>query len=242
MATAPGRFNNFLSLLLVAGAAGCSSSELLLPEPPGGGENVALSKIDGDNQLGTVGELLPKALIVGVRTARDLPGVEREVEFLTMAGDLEIARDTAITDTQGNASIHCMLGTVPGDYVIQAKLIDVEGEVPAQEFVARAKPGAPATLSATGPVTQPGRRGQPAGKQPAVGIIDRFGNAVPDALVAWQVTAGQGQVSEALTRTTAEGTATVNWTLGNRSGVQKLTASVEQPAVAPVTFTATVLF
>jgi hypothetical protein len=242
MAPAFPRFGSLLALALVAGAAGCSSGELLLPEPPGGGENVALSKFDGDNQLGTVGELLPEPLIVSVRTARDLPAREREVEFVTMAGDVEIARDIAITDSQGNATIRCMLGTVPGDYVIRASLIDLEGEAQVQEFLAKARPGAPDTLSAISPVTQPGRRATPAATPPTVRVVDRFGNAVPEALVAWQVTAGQGEVSEALTRTVQDGSATVQWTLGNRIGVHKLTAAVEQPTVAPVTFTVTVLF
>ena len=242
MATAPRLLSNWLALILVAGAAGCSSGELLLPEPPGGGENVALSKFDGDNQLGMVGEQLPKPLIVSVRTARDLPAAEREVEFVTIAGDLEIARVTAITDSQGNASIHCMLGTVPGDYVIQAKLIDVEGEPQVQEFLATARPGLPDTLSATSPVTQPGRRARPVAIPPSVRVVDRFGNPVPEALVAWQVTSGEGEVSESFTRTVQDGNATVDWTLGNRIGVHKLTAAVEQPTVSPVTFTVTVLF
>ena len=242
MATALRRFSNSLAFILVAGAAGCSSGELLLPEEPGGGENVALSKFGGDNQLGTVGEHLPEPLIVSVRTARDLPAVEREVEFITMAGDVEIARDTAVTDSQGNASVRCMLGTVPGDYVIQAKLIDIEGDLPVQEFLARARPGPPDTLSATSPVTQPGRRARPAATPPAVRVVDRFGNPVPEALVGWQVTAGEGEVSDAQSRTSPEGSATVEWTLGNRIGVHKLTAAVEQPGVLPVTFTVTVLF
>ena len=242
MATAARRISTLFAFVLLAGAVGCSSGELLLPEPPNGGDNVALSKFDGDNQVGTVGEQLPKPLIVSVRTARDLPAKEREVEFVTMAGDVEIARSTAITDSEGNASIHCMLGTVPGDYVIRASLIDVEGEPQIQEFFAQARPGAPDTLTAISPVTQPGRRSKPVASAPTVRVVDRFGNAVPEALVAWQVTAGQGVVNETLTRTVQDGTATVNWTLGNRIGVQKLTAAVEQATVPPVTFTVTVLF
>ena len=242
MASISHRFSNLLSLIFVAGAAGCSSGELLLPEPPGGGENVALSKFHGDSQLGTVGELLPEPLIVSVRTARDLPAKEREVEFVTMAGDVEIARNIAITDSKGNATIRCMLGTIPGDYVIRAGLIDLEGEAQVQEFLAHARPGAPDTLSATSPASQPGRRATLAATPPTVRVVDRFGNAVPEAVVAWQVTAGQGEVSEALTRTAQDGSATVGWTLGNRIGVHKLTAAVEQPTVAPVTFTVTVLF
>jgi hypothetical protein len=242
MSIAPHRISNFLACLLVLGASACSTGELLLPEPPGGGENVALSKFDGDNQVGTVGETLPKPLIVSVRKARDLPAEEREVEFVTMAGDVEIARDTAITDSRGNATVHCVLGTIPGEYVIRASLIDLEGEPQIQEFIARARPGAPHTLSATSPVTQPGRRARPAPISPIVNVVDQFGNAVPEALVTWQVTAGEGEISQALTRTTGDGSATVDWTLGNRTGIHKLTAAVEQPTVAPVTFTVTVLF
>jgi hypothetical protein len=65
---------------------------------------------------------------------------------------------------------------------------------------------------------------------------------VPDVPVAWQVTAGEGQTSEPITRTAADGTATVEWTLGDRVGVHKLTATIEQASGSPATFTATVLF
>jgi hypothetical protein len=76
-----------------------------------------------------------------------------------------------------------------------------------------------------------------------VRVVDRFGNPVPDAAVAWQVTSGQGDVSAGSTPTDATGKATVTWTLGNRIGVQKLTAATSGSVTgAPVTFTATVLF
>jgi hypothetical protein len=245
MFNAPRLTISLLAFLLVTGASGCSTGELIMPEPPGGGENVALSKFDGDNgdnQEGTVGEALPEPLIVSVRTAGGWPAEEREVEFVTMAGDLEIGRDTAITDGQGNATIHCVLGSIPGDYVIRASLIDLKGEAQIQEFVAQARPGPPHTLSAVSQVMQPGRRARPAPISPIVNVVDRFGNAVPEALVAWEVTAGEGEVSEALTRTTGDGNATVGWTLGNRTGVHKLIAAVEDPTVSPVIFTVTVLF
>ncbi len=242
MVTAPRPARRSLFLIILAGTLGCSSSELLLPEPPGGGENVALSKSEGDNQHGTVGEQLPEPVVVSVRTARDLPASGRQVEFITIAGDVEIARDTAVTDSEGKARLHCMLGTAPGDYRIQARLIVVEGEPQIREFTARAEPGPPDSLSAMSPVSQPGRRGRNAATPPVVRVVDRFGNAVPGVVVAWQVTAGQGQVSEPLTRTAPDGTAVVEWSLGNRMGVHKLTATIEQATVPAVTFTATVLF
>ena len=229
-------------LLLLAGAIGCSSSELLLPETPGS-EIVALSKFEGDGQEGTVGEQLPAPLVVRVVTVqREQPAIGRTVEFVTTAGSVELARATAVTDSEGKATLRAVLGTAPGDYVIQARLPQEEGEPQIQEFTARAKPGPPDTLSAASPVSQPGRRGQDVTPPPVVRIVDRFGNAVPDIQVAWQVISGNGEISEPITRTGSVGTATVNWKLGNRPGVHKLTATIERATGSPATFTATVLF
>jgi hypothetical protein len=228
-------------LFLLAGGLGCSSSELLLPEPPAV-ENVALSKIDGDLQEGTVGEQLLKPLVVQVRTVnRENPAAGLTVEFVTTRGTEEVARTSAVTNSEGTASIQYVLGTAPGDYVIQARLADAE-ESEGEEFLAHAKPGPPDTLTATSPLSQPGRRGQDITPSPAVRIVDRFGNPVPEVQVAWQVIAGNGRVSEPLTRTDDAGTTTVNWRLGDRPGVHKLTASIERATGSPATFTATVLF
>jgi hypothetical protein len=72
-------------------------------------------------------------------------------------------------------------------------------------------------------------------------MVDRFGNPVPGIAVTWQVVAGEGQVANPISTTDAEGKASAEWTLGNRIGVHKLTASLEGGAL-PVTFTARVLF
>jgi hypothetical protein len=229
-------------LFLLAGGLGCSSSELLLPEPPAV-ENVALSKIDGDLQQGTVGEQLLEPLVVQVLTVnRENPAAGLTVEFVTTRGSEEVARTSAVTNSEGTASIQYVLGTAPGDYVIQARLADASEDSEGEEFLAHAKPGPPDTLTATTPLSQPGRRGEDITPPPAVRIVDRFGNPVPEVQVAWQVIAGNGRVSEPITRTDEAGTATVSWRLGNRPGVHKLTASIERATGSPATFTATVLF
>jgi len=229
-------------LFLLAGGLGCSSSELLLPEPPAV-ENVALSKIEGDLQNGTVGEQLEKPLVVQVLTVnRDNPAAGMTVEFVSTRGSEEVARTSAVTNSEGVASIQYVLGTAPGDYVIQAHLVDAADGSQGEQFLAHAKPGLPDTLTATSPLSQPARRGQDITPPPSVRIVDRFGNPVPEVQVAWQVIAGNGRVSEPITRTAADGTATVNWRLGNRPGVHKLTASIERASGSPATFTATVLF
>jgi hypothetical protein len=75
-----------------------------------------------------------------------------------------------------------------------------------------------------------------------VRVVDRFGNPVPDVAVAWQVIAGEGTVTSPITTTDAEGKTGVDWTLGNRIGVHKLTAAIESATGSPVTFTAVVYF
>jgi hypothetical protein len=148
----------------------------------------------------------------------------------------------ATTDEAGEALASWTLGTVPGSYVAVARITTPEGTDSIQ-FHATARPGAPDTLTALPPLDQPGGREQAVRDPPRVRVVDRFGNAVPDIPVAWQVIAGEGRVGSAITSTDAEGTASVEWILGNRMGVHKLTASVEQSSTgSPATFTARVLF
>jgi hypothetical protein len=228
-------------VLLVAGALGCGS-DLLLPDPPGGGENVVLSKVTGDSQVGTVGEQLPLPLTVQVMTARQLaaPGRQVAFEFTSSAG--EVTPSTAVTNDNGEAVARWVLGTEPGSHSVRARMADIQGESDVAEFTAQAKSGAPDTLTAQSAQSQPGRRGQGVTTPPVVRVADRFGNPVAGVPVAWSVTTGEGVVSEPITQTGEDGTTSVSWTLGGRIGVHKLTAAVGPVYGSPMTFTATVLF
>jgi hypothetical protein len=228
-------------VLLLAGGLGCSSN-LTLPEQSTGDETVALTKVDGDAQIGTVGEALQEPLVVQVLTDRQEPAEGRRVVFEPSSDPVagQVTPDTAVTNEAGMAIARWVLGTAPGSYAVVAKLVDVEGQL--QEFRAEAKAAAPDTLSPETPLAQPGRREHAVGTPPAVRVVDRFGNPVAGIPVAWQVTAGQGEVSEPISTTGADGNATVQWTLGNRIGVHKLTAAIGSVSGSPVTFTATVLF
>jgi hypothetical protein len=228
--------------LLLAGSMGCASNDLLLPDPPDGG-TVALTKFGGDAQKGTVGETLDAPLVVQVLTERQQPAPDRKVVFLLTPEDPAagtVAPDTAVTDPEGKATAQWKLGTVPGSHIIVAKLAENEAQV--AEFRADAKAAAPDTLRAASPTAQPGRRGLEVGTPPVVRVVDRYGNAVEGATVAWQVTSGQGSVDQAVVLTDASGQATTRWTLGNRIGFHKLTATIGDATGSPVTFTATVLF
>jgi hypothetical protein len=228
--------------VLLTGVLGCGS-DLVLPDTPPSQENVALTKQDGDAQIGAVGETLANPLKIKVVTESQQPAGGLEVSFeLSDPAAGSVSPATATTNTEGEAVTYWTLGTLPGSYTATARLVGVEGDDKITEFSATAKPAAPDTLSAQTPLGQPGRRNQPVATPPQVRVVDRFGNPVPDVSVAWQVTAGQGTVSTPISTTDAFGIATTEWTLGNLRGVQKLMATIESGHGSPVTFTATVLF
>ncbi len=228
-------------VLILSGVFACGS-DLLLPDPPGGGENVELSKVRGDKQVGVVGEQLQQPLVVQVMTARGLPANGLAVEFVFTDAAGVVTPAQAVTNTEGQAFANWELGNEPGPQSVAARLVVGDAEPQIEEFTAEARPAAPDTLSAKSPTSQPGRRGKKVGTQPVIQVVDRFGNPVPEVPVAWQVTIGEGRVSEAITLTNEAGTATVDWTLGNRVGVQRLTATVGPITGSPLSFTATVLF
>ena len=229
-------------VLTLSGALACGGGDLLLPDPPGGGDNVVLSKVTGDNQEGVVGEQLLQPLVVKVLTPRELPATGREVEFVFTFAAGEVTPATVITNSDGQATANWVLGTAPGPQTVAARLVVGDAEPQTEEFTAQAKAAAPDTLSSMSPTSQLGRRGRKAGTPPLVRVVDRFGNPVSDVPVAWQVTSGQGSVSAPITHTETDGTTTVEWTLGNRPGLQRLNADVGSITGSPVSFTATVLF
>jgi hypothetical protein len=230
-------------VFLAAGLIACSN-DLLLPEPEDGGQNVALTKVDGDLQTGTVGEQLPAPLIVRVLTEREQPAAGRKVAFVltTDSAAGQVSPDTAVTNEQGEAMAHWVLGTAPGDHVVTAQLVGGEGGNQVAEFRAAAEAAAPAGISPASLQAQQGRRKSDVGSAPVVHIVDRYGNPVRDVSVAWQVTAGEGQVEAPITLSDVDGNATIRWTLGDRLGVHRLTATIGSGSVASVSFTATVLF
>jgi hypothetical protein len=227
----------------MAGSIGCGS-DLLLPDPPGGGENVALTKVDGDEQVGTVGEPLPAPLVVQVLTAREQPASGRLVAFELSSDPAagEISPDTAVTDDAGQATARWVLGTSPGSHVVLAHIVGGEADNQVTEFRAAAKAAAPDTLRPASALAQGGQRKREVGTAPVVHVVDRFGNPVQDVPVAWQVTAGGGHVDEPITATDADGNASAHWTVGNRLGFHQLTSAIGSVSGSPVTFTATVLF
>src|SRR3954447_5995278 len=143
-------------VLLSLSLFGCGS-DLVLPESPGSAaESIALTKVNGDEQLGTVGERLGAPLIVRV-----LNQDQQGVGGLTVTFDIgdpaggTVDPASATTNSAGEAVSSWTLGTVPGPYSVVARLSGVEGDDKVAEFHAVAGAGVPAALSAQTPLDQP---------------------------------------------------------------------------------------
>lgn len=230
-----------LAALLAAASVGCGE-DLALPDPSAAG--VELSIVGGNGQSGTVGEGLDQPLVVKVVDSSGAPIANLPVAFVVVSGDAggRLEPDTAITNAQGEASTIWVLGTTPGDRTADARVVVTGDSSRVVTFQATALAGSPDTLRALSPLIQPGRRNEPVTSQPVILAVDRFGNPVSGVPVDWDVTAGGGVLNDSLTSTGADGTASVLWTLGDRIGVQKVTARLEGASGSPVTFSATVLF
>ncbi|HXI20883.1 MAG TPA: hypothetical protein VNH46_07360, partial [Gemmatimonadales bacterium] len=101
--------------------------------------------------------------------------------------------------------------------------------------------GPPASITANSAVTQSGRVGAAVATPPSVVVRDGSGNAVANASVTFQVSAGGGTVTGGSQTTDALGVATVSdWTLGKTVVANTLTATTG--ALPAVNFDATPAF
>ncbi|HEX2722459.1 MAG TPA: hypothetical protein VHM24_06040 [Gemmatimonadaceae bacterium] len=102
------------------------------------------------------------------------------------------------------------------------------------------KVGPPANLLVlSGGTTQAGVVGQPVPTAPTVLVTDAANLPVPGVTVTFAITSGGGSLSSTTATTSATGTASVVWTLGNTFGAKTLTASVA--GLPTVSFNATAI-
>jgi hypothetical protein len=234
-------FRRPAAALLVVGLASCGGDLTL---PGGSAAGLGLEVLRGNGQSGTVGQALPDPVVVRVATDAGTPMSGQRVAFAAPSGSaVEFNPDIAVTDSKGEALTHWVLGTSPGTYVGEARIV-AEGDtvIKSVTFQADASPGDPDTVRAAGPTTQPGHRGETLAESLTVVVVDRYGNPVGGAQVEWKPGKDAGQVSAPSALTGADGVSSVTWTLGSQIGVQKLETKVEGASGSPVAFSAVVLF
>ena len=214
--------------------AACGSDDLVLPDQT---EPARIEIVSGTNQAGSVGTMLSEPLIVRVTDARDRPVGEREVVFQVLVGEGGVVTpDTALTDSDGRASVRWILGETEGTQRVQALVI---GELDlATSFTASAGAGVAARVERIRGNGQSAIAGSTLPESLVVRTLDEEGRPVAGITVAWSA-AGGGSVSAPSTVSGPDGMSGIRRTLGPAAGPQGTVATVEGAEGSPVEFTAT---
>ena len=192
-----------------------------------------LDKVGGDEQQGPGGSPLAVPLVVSLLDQGGSPMAGVAVTFAVTSGGGTLSATTATTDSQGRAASTLTLGRAPGANTVE---VTVAGLAPVTfTAVGIAIPRTLKKLSGDGQRATGGGLSEPF----AVWVLDQNGEALPGAVVAFAVTAGEGTLTTATDTTDAEGLASTRLTLGEELGPVTVEATLE--GLEPVTFTATLV-
>lgn len=114
-------------------------------------------------------------------------------------------------------------------------------EMPLRDSVLVTNAVSPAQLIIMGGAGQTGAAGSTLPQPISVKVASAGGSPVSGMTVTFAVTSGGGSVSASTRVTGADGTVSVNWTLGPTAGAQQLTASTAGVAALVISATATVV-
>ena len=214
--------------------AACGGDDLVLPDQT---EPAHIEIVSGTNQAGSIGTMLAEPLVVRVTDSRERPVGNRQVVFQVLAGEGgSVTPDTALTDSDGKASVRWILGETEGTQRVQALVL---GELDlATSFTASAGAGVAASVERVRGNGQTAIAGSTLPESLVVRTLDDGGRPVAGITVAWTASGG-GSVSAATTVTGPDGTTGIRRTLGPAAGAQGTVATVQGAAGSPVEFTST---
>jgi hypothetical protein len=207
----------------IAEALACSES----PVTPGHRVPASLDLISGGEQTATVGIELPQPIVIRVADAEGGPVAGQLVNFRVTSGGGSVFAGSAITNDSGVAKERWTIGTIVADTQrLEARAVDPEtGEgIVFGSAVAFALPGPVDKLVAGNSPLLSGLVGKPATDSLVVIASDTYGNAVPGAVVRWQVTPA-ATLSADSTNTSASGAASTRLTFGSSATTYTVTAT-----------------
>ncbi|MET0397141.1 MAG: Ig-like domain-containing protein [Longimicrobiaceae bacterium] len=181
-----------------------------------------VEKSSGDAQTGVVGEALADSVAVRVLSAdgRAVPGVA--VSWSTLDGSL--SSSSKATDAAGISRVGWTLGGGAGTQGVEARVSGLDGSPVV--FRATGKAGRVTVVKKHQGDAQRG----PVGSELHMGLgavaLDRYGNPVAGARVAW-TTSGGGSISAQNSSTPSSGEAYGRWKLGSAEGPQTATVTID---------------
>jgi alpha-tubulin suppressor-like RCC1 family protein len=193
--------------------------------------------VDGDQQIGAVAAALTKQLVVKVIDANGLPVEGATVTFNVRGGGGSVNPPANTSSQSGLVSATWTLGTALGANKVVAILTN-NYVLDSVVFTATATAGAPRVITITGGNNQISNVGRALPIPLAIKLADQFGFPISGVRVTWTAGAQSGTVVPVRDTSSADGSASANWTLGtNASVTQTVTASA--PGLTPIVFTVT---
>ena len=200
------------------------------------GQVAGLEILSGPDLVGTVGEPMATPIRVKVIDGRGSGVAGAEVEFTASPGgyiETESSnsgnatihhRSLAVaTNDEGVAATIWTLGERAGDQTITARVADL----PPVEYHAVAQPGPPAALVVAAGDKQLGVVEKDLDNPLTAKLRDTYGNGIPGHSIAWQLSAGTGELSTPMSQTDLSGEASVVLTLDTTVGLRSVTATYE---------------
>ena len=189
----------------------------------------SLTVLSGDGQRAPAGRRVNQPVTVQVvsRSGRPIPGVPVRFVLEEGAGRAEPQADSA--DAQGVARASWTLGGFPGRQTLS---VTAEGVASPAIVTAEAEPVAANTRITVVSEGLQGSAGAALTEPVAVRVTDTSGVALVDVPVAWSA-ADEGSVLASESRTDSLGEARARWTLGPRSGTQRVYVQVGSPRTVP---------
>ena len=216
-----------LASLAILGITACEDDPdpIIPPEPI---EATLIEFISALPATGTVGDQIPVTIRARTPTQKNVAG--KLVTFRVESGGGSVAPGSVTTDSAGRATAVWTLGQAPAQNSLIAAVDTV-----LQRATVTTSPAPASRLTVVSGGNQTGSSSTTLTQPVVVRVTDRFNNPTPGAVVTFS-TADGGIVTPTTATANAQGQAQVSWTLGQRSGTQRLIARVD---TASLTITAT---
>jgi uncharacterized protein YhjY with autotransporter beta-barrel domain len=186
----------------------------------GVGSGPTLVGVSGDGQSGTIQTRGAEPLVVELRDASGQPMEGRTIQWLSINGTATLEQASSLTDAAGRAQVTFRYGAAPGISTLRARSDATDAEV---DFQVQATGASLVPVSGDG---QSGSPGQQLAQELVVAVVPTMSKSLAGITVNWQVTQGDGSISQTQTTTEANGQARNNLRLGPALGVNRVVASI----------------
>lgn len=227
-------------LALLVGMAGtaalmyaCSSKGTTNPPPP----TYTISKLSGDSQVGSANTALASNLVVSVVDQNNAAAAGQTVTWTATTGGGSVTSGTSLTDASGHAAIGRTLGPAAGFQSTSAALSGATGSPITFTSISQIQ-GAFSIAAGTGGGQSDTILSQ-LGNPFQATVTDHNGAPVAGVIVAFNVTAGGGTLTQAADTSDGSGHVTTTLTLPSSAGTKTVQASVTGLLNSPVSFNAT---